>query len=666
LTSREPTRAEIDTVVSQLRIRKGGSNKTEVAADCPSCGKPGKLALNTESGLWQCFAGSCGEAGSIFRLATLLGIRLRGEASRPSTPTDQLAEQFRQRSKLSRSHRGVARAKIERCADRALTAPTERDTAVLEYLAGRGFDRDTIEHFRLHATMIGGDGGPTAVGIPYLDGDDVVPLIKQRNIDTNDPSRRFRRYPTGGESPLFNRRGVIGRRRAVLVEAELDAISLWQLGVTDVCATSLGAKKEIPPDWLRDLEGVEEIVLWYDEDDAGQSAVEALSAQLGSYRCRVASIQAVGELAARKVKDANDILKLRLQGVDDETLSGWVRDVIDRAKGYEYDKIVSPSRYAEYIQGEIERGPESLGTPTGYTSLDKLLRGFRRSEVTLVTGHTGQGKTTFAHAVARGLAAKNTPVCVSSFENGPKSWVTKLLHARMGRPISTIRTDKDRETAYAALANIDQDPISIMAMEGSQNVVEVIEAMKWARYRLGIWFFVIDHMHKFSSELQGRNPTAHWDMISSKMFDASRALDCHIMLLAHPNGGVDKRVIPTHENIKGASSIKQDADNSITVWRPHDVTGSGEQRKIKLKGPDGDPVEFKMSSDQALIYVSKVRHDEGRQGAFVMDFQPRSLSYVDHGVAEDETPQNAVAETAAPVETGTWLSECFDGGLGGF
>ena len=114
----------------------------------------------------------------------------------------------------------------------------------------------------------------------------------------------------------------------------------------------------------------------------------------------------------RLIDAAGQIAKLAYQDVDD------VDEVVDRAESIIFgvsEKRVSrdlvPIRqvldefydHIEYLsahQGEI------IGIPTGLADLDKLLGGFQRSDLIIIAGRPGMGKTSLALSIALQAARK--------------------------------------------------------------------------------------------------------------------------------------------------------------------------------------------------------------------------------------------------------------------
>lgn len=615
----EPTPAEVDRVVGQaLRVRKRVKEKSgpHAVADCPYCGKAEHLYVNLETGGWDCKR--CNESGGLWKLATHLGIRVREEPRLVRTVgTAVMAAAKAKAVRVIENVRGVDLAGVQRGCDRLWIEGDKHGAMVLGYLRGRGLADETIRRFRLGVTAIREKDVPPelAVAIPYVEGDK-VPLVKMRNLEKDKDRRKFRRT-RGGYSGLFNADGIKGCRQVVLVEGELDAISLWQLGIHNVASTSLGAKKTIPEEWAETLADADDIVLWYDDDDAGQESAAALSDQIGSYRCRIARMPAGVE-----AKDANDLLRQ----LGDEA-AATAKLVIERAVGITRADVVTPGTFSEVLESEIMGGEKTLGVSTGWPCVDRLLRGVRIGEMTMVTGHTNHGKTTWTMNLLRNLAKQGHPAMSSALENGPIAVARKVFQQDFGRPISSIKTDSDRTEAMACLRQIDRDPFFLLDMYGRHPIDRILDAFSYARHRLGVRYFALDHLH-FLGKADPRQETLdHLDESLAKVVSATRELGIHVFLIAHPRGNIGQDVIPDGDTIKGCSSAKQGADNGLTVFRSMDPSGDSVKKKIKIKDAMGRRLETELGSKDVLIQAWKARHDEATEGTAILEFDRRNLRY---------------------------------------
>lgn len=651
----EPTVDEIDRVARNLVIRKrvNESSGPHVVADCPVCGHQGKLYLNLSTGLWDCKHIKCdvGErGGNLFKLANVLGIRVREK---------RLVRSVSSVIKTSLRKQGVSATpvasieSVDAACARVMNAEDADGLAVHAYLATRGIQPAAIEHFKLGVAYVRGDSGKhRAVGIPYLAGSQCV-LVKMRNVEPDcTHADRFRRTK-GGDSALFNVDGVRGRRRVVFMEAELDAISVWQCGVTEVCASSIGAKKDVPEVWKEALADAEDIVLWFDDDEAGHAAVEALSAVFGTHRVRIAFIpdELIHEVEARtgkKPKDANDLVRAGVEAAQ-------IRGIVDAAKPLEVGSVVHVSAYTDAIAAEIQKGAASLGMSTGIASLDALIRGYRPGEVTGITAHTGHGKSTFTTFLAEILAHRGEPVLTSAFEDGPVALAGKSFRRKFGRPISSLVTEEDRADAMAALPRLSEDPIYVIDSYGRVKWADVADAIRYAVRRLGVKWVLLDHLG-FLAKVGNVELHEHLEKVAMDVAALAVELGIHIVVIIHPNGKIEETVIPTGDSLKGSSGLKQCLSNGLTVFRMKDPTGESKHGRIKVRDASGRRMEIDLDVNEVLVYVWKKRHPDAREGMTVLRFDARRTSYHER--------DNAAAQVDLPGTGETWRSDAFDDDAG--
>ena len=65
------------------------------------------------------------------------------------------------------------------------------------------------------------------------------------------------------------------------------------------------------------------------------------------------------------------------------------------------------SDYYDHVDELSQRDEEIFGVPTGLTDLDKLLGGLQKSDLLIIAGRPGSGKTGFLLSVAKNAAQKH-------------------------------------------------------------------------------------------------------------------------------------------------------------------------------------------------------------------------------------------------------------------
>lgn len=168
-----------------------------------------------------------------------------------------------------------------------------------------------------------------------------------------------------------------GGRRVVVVEGELDALSVSQAfgNKWPVVSISNGApsaaisfKKAI--EWLR---AFDEVVILFDQDEVGQAAAREAAAVLPPGKAKIASLP---------LKDANDMLKAGR--VEELVKATW------NAVPWRPDGIVS---LRDVIPEALK--PVEIGRPWFLPTLTQLTYGRRPGEVYMLGAGTGVGKTDF-------------------------------------------------------------------------------------------------------------------------------------------------------------------------------------------------------------------------------------------------------------------------------
>ena len=113
---------------------------------------------------------------------------------------------------------------------------------------------------------------------------------------------------------------------------------------------------------------------------------------------------------------------------------------IQKVLGEVYDRVDQLSR---------RRDEEIYGVPTGLIDLDKLLGGLQKSDLLIIAGRPGMGKTGFMLSVAKNAAQKHKKhVAVFSLEMSNEQLVQRLIAQETGIDTQRLRTGKLTEDEW--------------------------------------------------------------------------------------------------------------------------------------------------------------------------------------------------------------------------
>jgi replicative DNA helicase len=91
---------------------------------------------------------------------------------------------------------------------------------------------------------------------------------------------------------------------------------------------------------------------------------------------------------------------------------------------------------------------ESLGVPMGFTDLDRLLGGLQKSDLIIVAGRPGMGKTSWLLTVAHNAAKAGVRVAIFSMEMSNEQIVQRLLATETGISMHKLRLGQLKEQEW--------------------------------------------------------------------------------------------------------------------------------------------------------------------------------------------------------------------------
>lgn len=549
-------------------IQLAGKSGVEVQTLCPQCSATRKnrtakcLSVNTDKGVWVCH--HCDWRGTLKSGEDMPG---RKVYARPVwsavAPAQAIVEWFEQR--------GIPRSVVESEAIACLDA----------YMP------------QLEETV-------PCLAFPYRKKGQVV-NVKYRALK----AKAFRQE-SGAEKVLY-RQDCIAREMVVIVEGEIDALSVVVAGIDSVVSVPDGAPAVSAKNYASKFtyldqdpdpfDGVDKIVLAVDGDEPGQVLQRELGRRLGTDRCWFVEWP-------KDCKDANEVLLKH--GAE------FLRICLERARPFPVQDVVEIASLASRIMERYYHAP-AKGRSTGWGSVDEFYT-VEAGQLTIVTGVPSSGKSEWLDALILNLADEHEWMfAVCSPENAPvELHVEKMLEKVQGKPIRLGPSDRmsprDVETGLGWL----HDHVRLIVPEDTLTIQGVLDRATVLVRRLGIQGLVIDPFNEFDhTRDRGQTETEYIGLILGSMKRWARKWGVHVWLVAHPqkmfrreDGGYP---IPTPYDINGSANFRNKADNCITVWRDEELPES--------------PVQ---------IHIQKIRHKHiGRVGMAELSWDKKTGRYSD-------------------------------------
>jgi len=390
----------------------------------------------------------------------------------------------------------------------------------------RGLTDATLEYFKL-----GYDEKKKAIAIPHFKEGELI-NIKYRFLKPKDV-----RYigEAGAEPWLFHEAGleVAKEKGAVFIsEGEIDAMSLWQMGVKNVISSGSGAQSYGP--WIELIDPIKQVWIAYDNDGPGQSAAKDLADRIGLEKCR-------NVIYPEGTKDANDYL----QGHDSNDL----RELFAK----------SPPFYKYEFSGLSDVIQRIIDDPMDYLEVT-LLPGVKleRDQLVVLSGNTNAGKSTVCLNIIKELAGREIPTLFMPFERGVYSLGRRYVQIALGKTQEQMQFTSKEEWAKLAI-ELSQQPVYLAVPDRNK----IVETITRARRLFGVKMVIIDHLDYVVRNISSNREQAIADTVQS-MKRLAETLGIIIIIVTHVRkldepGAVATRK-PNLDDLKGSSSLKQDPE----------------------------------------------------------------------------------------------------------
>jgi twinkle protein len=473
-------------------------------------------------------------------------------------------------------------------------APDTLDVGLVNYFAKRGISAPVLRRNRISIQSVympQVEDIVRAICFPYYRGEEFV------NAKYRDKDKNFR-MEAGAERILYGLNDI-DPKRCVIVEGEIDKLSMEEAGVTSCVSVPDGApainaknydsKFTFLDSAAEQLEAVREWIIAVDNDPPGTRLEEELVRRFGVEKCRRV-------IWPEGCKDANDTLVK----YGPELLS----QLVEHAEEFPIAGVVTASMLRKEIELLYAEG-ESRGVSTGWAEMDKHYT-VQPGEITVITGTPGSGKSNWLDALLVNLARdQNWIVPMFSPENQPlRKHYARLMEKFIREPFRAGPTRRmTPERREEALQWVDFYFPMIAPDDESDWTLENIFSIASALVRRqGIKGMVIDPWNEIEHVRPPHLGESEYIGLSlRKVRQFARKHRIHVWIVAHPAKLYRNKdgtyPMPTLYDISGSANWFNKVDNGIVVYRDKgnpDAPVEVHVQKVRLRetGQIGD-VKFK-------------------------------------------------------------------------
>jgi hypothetical protein len=496
----------------------------------------------------------CGKSGNLYSLKQHLGITIPGVESRADWAGKEI-EQL---------------PDIEACYQALL-----EDIDALDYLINkRGFSREIIERQKIGLVQdryFKSCGKVKSLVYPYLVGNNCI-WVHYRSLP---PAPKDFSSPRGWDSVLYN--GHIlkeGIKEVTFVEGEANCITALDHKIENVCGVpGANFKKATWIDTLDNLESLEKIYIFYDNDKVGQKAAQTLATRIGIEKCWKIVLPdfmvVTEEGETRKGKDLNEWFT---HGGSIEAFELLKKEAVL----FDVDGVTSPQNALQELEDDILNHGVTPKYVTPWPSLNKLV-GFDDGEVVDLIAPAKVGKTTTAMNLLEYLVDTYNEdgafICLEmTTVRLARKLVSHVAQIEDNIPKTLEETEKLKQDfldgiKFAKHKFAERDGDFYLCYPRYHKMDDLYKLIVDIIRRYGTKFIVFDNVQRAADTTAGsKNRTQHLSEISKVLSQIAKDYGIILIRIIQPHQ-IKGDNLTTSNDADGSSQISKDCDCSITLDR---------------------------------------------------------------------------------------------------
>ncbi|HEX8665489.1 MAG TPA: replicative DNA helicase [Beijerinckiaceae bacterium] len=287
----------------------------------------------------------------------------------------------------------------------------------------------------------------------------------------------------------------------------------------------------------------------------------------------------------------------------------------------------------------FKREGKLSGIATGLADLDRMMGGLQPSDMIVLAGRPGMGKsslaTNIAFNIAKAYEGEKQPdgsvktvnggvVGFFSLEMSAEQLATRMIAEQSGVPSYKIRRGDIREDDFYKITDVAREMQALpfyIDQTGGLSIAQLAARARRLKRQRGLDLLVVDYIQLLSGATRkGDNRVQEVTEITTGMKALAKELNVPVLALSQLSRQVEQRddKRPQLSDLRESGSIEQDADVVMFIFR--------EEYYLKNKEPKpGTEEHFKWQSDmdqahgRAEVIIGKQRH--GPTGTVQLAFQ---------------------------------------------
>ncbi|MFD1303460.1 toprim domain-containing protein [Methylobacterium marchantiae] len=499
------------------------------------------------------------------------------------------------------------------------------DQGAFDRLTKRGLESATLRRFGYFQAGFKGEKVHVA---PYFDMDGEPAGQKLRSASKDFMVLKAHdNAPSIGDCQLFGRHVFGDRfdRKVVVTEGEIDAMSVAQAddfkyAVVSVPTGAKGAAKALKANYLW-LDRFQEIILWFDNDEPGQAAVEECAKLFKVGKVRVAK-------GPEGTKDASDLLQAGRPGD--------ITTTIYTATSWRPSGVKNAADLGSDVTAPKEDQANSWAYDWPWAPVQEILGPIKPGQVVYHVAGTGIGKSAGLAEIAYDLVMKQEArIAWMGFEDSRRDSQLRLLTVHTSKRLD-LDQDPDEDMLRYHGEVFGTRRVELFDPESAEWTVDAI--LGYVRYcakALDCQVIFIDPLSFIVAGLDASvDERRALDRVSMDLAAIAKQLQVHLQVSHHltrPDGVSHEEGAPTSlKQVRGSGGIANFASTVIGHERNQQAEGEAQlitqlrSLKNRPRSRTGPMVALKYNLDTGRLKIThepfpgpnKGGSDKGGRGTF--------------------------------------------------
>jgi replicative DNA helicase len=280
-------------------------------------------------------------------------------------------------------------------------------------------------------------------------------------------------------------------------------------------------------------------------------------------------ITAAGEIAALAYEERDDA---------DEVIDEAERILFDVSQRRISRSLVPISEiirsFYDRIEFLVEHRDQTLGVPTGFADMDRLLGGLQPSDLIIIASRPGMGKTSLAVTIATNAALKhNAVVALFTLEMAAEQLVQRMISGRTGIDSQRLRLGRIEDIEwdqFTHASGVLSEASIFIDDTPSPSPMEIRTKARRLAAEYDLDLIIVDYLQLMQAgERRSENRVQEISYISRALKGLARELKVPVVALSQLSRAVESRQDrrPVLSDLRESGSIEQDADVVMFIYR---------------------------------------------------------------------------------------------------